>query len=227
MQTGAIFGILVLIFSVILHEVAHGYAANWLGDPTARLQGRLSLNPLRHIDPVGTILLPAILVITHSPIFIGYAKPVNVNPYNLRGFYGEGLVAAAGPATNLFLAIIFGLAVRFMVSPDAGLAGLAASPLAIAFGVIAFLNLMLGLFNLIPFPPLDGSKVLSLFLGQGQIGRSYDRFRTSIERMGVLSGTLLVLIIFYFFAGYFIDFLYMVFQALTGLSTAQIGLMLG
>ena len=105
-------GIAVLAVSVILHEVAHGYMANALGDPTAKLEGRLTLNPVSHIDPVGSLLLPAILVITHSPILIGYAKPVPYNPYNLRGKYAEGWVAFAGPGTNIILAIIFGLSIR-------------------------------------------------------------------------------------------------------------------
>ena len=96
MQPDIIFGIIVLIISVILHEVSHGYMANWLGDPTARLAGRLTLNPLSHIDPVGSVLLPVILTITHSPLLIGYAKPVPYNPYNLPGKYDETLVAGQG-----------------------------------------------------------------------------------------------------------------------------------
>src|ERR1700739_2133873 len=97
------FSLIVLIVSVILHEVAHGYMANYLGDPTARIQGRLTLNPLSHIDPLGTILLPLLMWIGQGfaphPILIGYAKPVPYNPYNLPGKYDELLVAAAGPAT--------------------------------------------------------------------------------------------------------------------------------
>src|SRR5581483_5582790 len=109
----SIFALLILFVSVILHEVAHGYMANWLGDPTARLQGRLTLNPLVHIDPVGTVLLPLLLWLGNSPVFIGYAKPVPYNPYNLPGKYDEALVAGAGPATNVLLALIFGLTMRF------------------------------------------------------------------------------------------------------------------
>jgi Zn-dependent protease len=96
-----VFTVLVLAFSAILHEVAHGYMANWLGDPTARLAGRLTLNPLKHIDPVGSLILPAILAITHSPFLIGYAKPVPYNPYNLRGQVRRGACSGAGPATNI------------------------------------------------------------------------------------------------------------------------------
>ena len=106
--------LIVLVLSVIAHEVAHGYAANSLGDPTARLAGRLTLNPLPHIDLMGSLILPALLVFTHSPILFGWAKPVPYNPYNLRAKrWGETLVAVAGSATNILLAIIFGLIVRF------------------------------------------------------------------------------------------------------------------
>jgi Zn-dependent protease len=206
-----IFTLVVLIFSVILHEIAHGYMANWLGDPTARLQGRLTLNPLKHIDPIGSILLPAILVITHSPMFIGYAKPVPYNPYNLRGKYGETLVAAAGPATNIVLAIIFGLALRLF--------GIYLNvPLFQAFEYIVLINIMLATFNLIPIPPLDGSKVLSGIL-PGPLARGYEKFRFMFERLGVLQGTLILLFIFYYIlAPYFAVFLRIVFMFLTGVT---------
>src|SRR3989344_2127263 len=109
-----IFSIIVLIFSVIIHEVAHGWAANSLGDPTAKLAGRLTLNPIRHIDPVGTILIPLLLKLSGSPFLFGWAKPVPYNPYNLRNQrWGEAFVAVAGVATNLFLAILFGLLARY------------------------------------------------------------------------------------------------------------------
>src|SRR6185436_19832975 len=100
MQPDILLGIVILIISVILHEVSHGYMADYLGDPTARLAGRLTLNPISHIDPLGSIILPLILALTHSPILIGYAKPVPYNPYNLKGLYDEALVAGAGPGVN-------------------------------------------------------------------------------------------------------------------------------
>ncbi|HEV7449252.1 MAG TPA: site-2 protease family protein [Candidatus Paceibacterota bacterium] len=206
-----IFGIAVLAVSVILHEVAHGYMANWLGDPTARLEGRLTLNPLSHIDPMGSLLLPAILVITHSPILIGYAKPVPYNPYNLRGKYAEGLVAFAGPATNIILALIFGLSIRFFgMQID--------TALLTAFGTIAYVNMLLALFNLIPVPPLDGSKVLSsiCLAISPSLARGYDAFRLNFEKLGVLSGTLLILAIFYFLSPLFSAALLHLFGLLTG-----------
>jgi Zn-dependent protease len=208
-----IFGIAVLAVSVILHEVAHGYMANWLGDPTARLEGRLTLNPLKHVDPVGSLLLPAILVITHSPMLIGYAKPVPYNPYNLRGRYAEGLVAFAGPGVNIVLALIFGLAIRaFGMQLD--------TVMLTAFGTIAYVNMLLALFNLIPIPPLDGSKVISsLFLAiSPSLARGYDKFRLNFERLGILSGTLLILMIFYFLSPLFSVTLLHLFGLLTGVS---------
>jgi len=211
MQIDIIFAIGVLVVSIVLHEVAHGYMANFLGDPTARLQGRLTLNPISHIDPIGSLLLPAILVITQSPMLIGYAKPVPYNPYNLRGKYAEGWVAFAGPGVNIILALIFGLAIRLF--------GTQLDPaLLTAFGTIAYVNMLLALFNLIPIPPLDGSKVLSSLLMAVSPGlaRGYDKFRLNFERLGVLSGTLLILAIFYFMSPFFSAALLHLFGLLTG-----------
>lgn len=210
MQIDLIFGVLVLMFSAILHEVAHGYMANYLGDPTARLGGRLTLNPLPHIDPIGSIFLPAILVLTHSPILIGYAKPVPYNPYNLRGRYAEALVAGAGPAVNVLLAVIFSLVIRF--------GGEAIGPQTLsAFAVIVYINMLLALFNMIPIPPLDGSKVLSALL-PGRIGQAYDSFRTRFENLGMLSGVLIILLVFYVLAPYFTAVLRSFFSLLTGMA---------
>lgn len=189
--------------------------ANSLGDPTARLAGRLTLNPLKHIDPVGTIFLPLLLVLTHSPLLIGYAKPVPYNPYNLRGKWGEGLVAFAGPGTNVLLALVFGFAIRGLVFLQGP--AIAATPLIAAFQYIVFINLLLALFNLIPIPPLDGSKVLSAIL-PGALARGYDEFRYRFERIGILSMTLLILLIFYFLlAPLLFDAIQWVFSLITGL----------
>lgn len=212
MPTDLIFGLLVLIFSVILHEVAHGYMANWLGDPTARLAGRLTLNPISHIDPIGTIVLPGALLLSQSltglPFLIGYAKPVPYNPYNLHGKYDEALVAGAGPATNILLALIFGLLIRF------GGTSLDVSALG-AFATITYINMLLALFNLIPIPPLDGSKVLSGILPQS-LSIGYDKFRSNFERLGVLQGTILIMVVFYFLSPFFTSLLRALFGLLTG-----------
>lgn len=210
MQPDILFSIAVLIFSVVLHEAAHGYMANWLGDPTARLAGRLTLNPLKHIDPLGSVILPTLLVLMKSPFLIGYAKPVPYNPYNLRGRFGEGLVAFAGPGTNILLALIFGLLVRF-AAPQLG------PDMTAAFIMISYINLLLALFNLIPVPPLDGSKVLASIL-PGKLGRVYDTFRINFEQLGILSGTLLILIVFYYLSPYFTAALLQLLTLLTGAS---------
>ena len=195
-----------------MHEVAHGYMANWLGDPTARLSGRLTLNPASHIDPVGSVFLPFILWAAQNfsphPILIGYAKPVPYNPNNLPGKYDEALVAGAGPATNFFLALFFGLLIRF--------GGVAMSPALLdAFAAIVWLNLALAVFNLIPIPPLDGSKVLAGLLPH-RLATGYSHFRANFERLGVFSGTLLILLFFYFFSPFFSDFLAFLFRLVTG-----------
>lgn len=148
--------IIGLAIAIILHEVAHGYVAMLLGDPTAKYAGRLTLNPLKHIDMWGTIIVPLLLILSQiGPVF-GWAKPVPVNYYNLRhGKWGPVIVALAGPVTNFLLIAIFGIAARF-VSPETGIPYL--------FVAIATVNAFLMLFNLIPLPPLDGSKILYLFL---------------------------------------------------------------
>ena len=141
--------------SVILHELAHGYAALFLGESTAKHAGRLTLNPIKHLDPVGSVFIPLILYIFNTGLIFGWAKPVPYNPYNLRNQkWGELIVATAGPLTNLLLAIIFGLVIRFGIN-------LGVSPAFVSLGSsIVILNIVLGLFNLIPIPPLDGSKIL-------------------------------------------------------------------
>lgn len=154
-----LFSLLVLLFSVVLHEVAHGFSAYKLGDPTAKYAGRLSLNPVRHLDPVGSVLVPLFLVIMRSPFLFGWAKPVPINPYNFRDQkYGPAKVALAGPAANLSLALIFGLAIRFF----SGLINLPV--LFLIFSFIVFINILLAVFNLLPIPPLDGSHILFTFL---------------------------------------------------------------
>ena len=163
-----IFYVLVLIMSVIIHEVAHGYSAYLLGDNTARLSGRLTLNPLKHLDPFGSVLLPLLLIMMKAGFVIGWARPVPYNPDNLKnGRMGNFIVAISGVAANLVIAIVFALFIR--VLPNFGLPLNLLNPLTIhpfyqIASIIVIVNLVLALFNLIPIPPLDGSKVLFSFL---------------------------------------------------------------
>lgn len=158
-----LFELAVLIFSVIIHEISHGYVAERLGDPTARLAGRLTLNPLKHIDLVGSILLPLVLALSGQPI-IGWAKPVPYNPYNLKNpVKGGALIAVAGPLSNLLVAAVFGLLIRWL-TPMAMLQGSQILPVVQMFSLIVTLNLLLAIFNLLPIPPIDGSKAITYLL---------------------------------------------------------------
>lgn len=178
----------ILILSIVFHEVAHGYAANWLGDPTARLAGRLSPNPLIHIDPIGSVLIPGILFITGTPFLFGWAKPVPYNPYNLRNQkWGESFVAAAGPLANLLLALIFAILIRMTDVLE-----LSSSFVEMATYVV-FINILLALFNAIPFPPLDGSKIIVPFLPFG-LSLKYRALAQYMERLGFVALFLCVFI---------------------------------
>jgi len=186
--------IIALIFSVVLHEMAHGYAANWLGDPTARLQGRLTANPLVHMDPLMSVILPGLLIFSGSPILFGAAKPVPYNPYNFTNQkWGEAIVAAAGPAANIFIALVFAILVR-----SADVLQLSATFVELATGIIV-LNIFLAIFNLVPIPPLDGSKILPKFLPYG-LAIKYSRLRQVMEQNIALSFTV-VIVTFVLFLG--------------------------
>lgn len=184
-----VFQLAILLFSVVIHEVSHGLAANALGDPTAKYAGRLTLNPAKHLDPVGSFLVPFITFVVPrlfgaSGIIIGWAKPVPYNPMNLNvrnRNLGSAIVGVAGPGSNILIAAVFGLLVRGL--------GPAATPLTEILGAIVFINLVLAVFNLVPIPPLDGSKVLFYLLPADQ-----DALRRFLEEFGFL---LLLFFIFY------------------------------
>lgn len=154
-----IFYLGILVFSVVIHEVSHGVVAYSLGDPTAKNMGRLTLNPIPHIDPLGSVILPFLLIMSGGPVF-GWAKPVPINPFNFKDqTWGSLKVALAGPISNFAVAIAFSLVLRFM--PFSILGDSVFPSLLVK---IVFLNILLGVFNLFPFPPLDGSHVFFSFL---------------------------------------------------------------
>lgn len=172
---GIFLSLFILVYSAILHEIAHGFVADRLGDPTARLLGRLTLNPIPHIDPFMTILMPLLLLISGSPVIFGGAKPVPVDTFNLRdGRKDMALVSLAGPATNILLAIIASLGIRVLLL--IGIPAIAGDFfLGLLFHfltVMMQLNLLLAIFNLLPIPPLDGSKIFALLLPEKE-ARAY------------------------------------------------------
>lgn len=203
-----IFQFIVLIFSVMIHEISHGFVAERLGDNTAREAGRLTLNPLKHIDPFGSVILPLLLYVANTSVLFGWAKPVPYNPYNLKNpKTGGALIALAGPVSNFLLALIFGVLVRigstFGYLPD--------SQLSIFFQIIVYINVLLGVFNLVPIPPLDGSKVLFGFLPARIISPEVFGF---LERNGMI-----ILVVFIFFGFQLIrPVIGFIFQLLTGLA---------
>jgi len=180
-----LFFFLIIIPSAIIHEYAHGWTADQLGDPTARVAGRLTLNPKAHIDMWGTILMPIfLLLISGGSFMFAYAKPVPYNPYNLSSRrWGPALVGAAGPISNLVLALIFGILIRILPI------GILNPAFFSLLSIIVYANILLAVFNLVPIPPLDGSKVLFALLPD-----SLNQFKQNLERSGFI-----ILLIFLFF----------------------------
>jgi Zn-dependent protease len=177
----------VLIFSISLHEMMHAFTSDWLGDDTARLMGRISLNPLRHIDPFFTIALPLLLILSGAPPF-GAAKPVQVNFHRVKwGEFGGAIVGVIGPLTNIVLAVIAALVLRAFDPTSVILFKV------LAYGVI--INIGLGIFNLIPWPPLDGSRLLYAFAP-----RPLQEFMETIESLGMI-GLVIFILFFYQFIG--------------------------
>ena len=170
--------IIPLVFAIVFHEVAHGMMARALGDPTAEELNRLSFNPLRHVDPVGTVILPGFLALIHAPVF-GWAKPVPVNMWRLRNpRLGMMLVAAAGPATNLVLAGIGAVLLGLLSRALGGVQLSEGADKFMAANLINFLqiNVFLALFNLLPIPPFDGSHIVEGLLPEG-LAQAYGRLR--------------------------------------------------
>ena len=189
--------------SVVVHEVSHGYAALFFGDETARHQGRLTLNPLKHLDLTGSVIVPLLLIISGSGFVFGWAKPVPINPYNFRNRkWAEVIVALAGPLSNISLAVIFGLLIRFgdyfgILSP---------SFLYIA-GYVVLINLVLAIFNLIPIPPLDGSHLLFSFLSE-----RYVHLKETLQRFGFV----FILIFIIFIWPFLVKYIFYITSLITG-----------
>jgi Zn-dependent protease len=187
-----LFFFVVVIPSAIIHEYAHGWMADQLGDPTAKYAGRLSLDPRVHIDKFGTIILPLIFLflslIGMGGFIFAYAKPVPFNPYNLKNQkWGPALVAAAGPLSNLVLAFVFGLTLQIFMKLGIG----GSSFLGLIY-IVVNINVLLAIFNLVPIPPLDGSKLLYALLPDSQY-----KLKMMLEKYGMI---ILLVFVFYFFS---------------------------
>lgn len=197
-----ILSIAILIMSVIIHELSHGLMADALGDPTARHAGRLTLNPLAHIDPIGSIVVP--LITSIFGFTFGWAKPVPYNPYNIENKrLGEFLIAAAGPASNLVIALVFGTIIRF-----ANIGATGVTPFVTICMYIVIINIVLAIFNLIPLPPLDGSKLLFALLPQ-----QYGRTRMILEA----NGPIFVIIVVFFLWQIVAPIIPYIFKVFTGI----------
>lgn len=190
-----LYQIIILIFSAVIHEYMHGWMADRLGDPTAKNAGRLTLNPIKHLEFFGSFLLPGLMLVSGMPFALGWAKPVPYNPYNLRDRrYGEAKVALAGPLANFTIAVIFGLLLAILPFISLTFSGL--------LSLIIYINLVLMVFNLLPLPPLDGSKILAAFLPESVKARYL-----GLERFGFILVILFVWLGFQFLLPV-IDFLY-------------------
>lgn len=203
MEIHFLFTIIILIMSVVIHEFSHGYMAYLLGDPTAKHAGRLTLNPLAHLDFMGSLIVPLIAYLS-AGFMLGWAKPVPYNPYNLKNQkYGDALVAVAGPASNFLVALFFGLMLRLNV-----FSGIIADALPVIHMII-LINLVLAIFNLIPVPPLDGSKILFTFLPY-----RFVEFKQALEKYALV----ILLFVVFFLWKFFFPFILFLFSIISGLA---------
>ncbi len=202
--TNTVFYVVILVMSIVIHEISHGFMAEHFGDKTARFAGRLTLNPLKHLDLFGSLFLPIVLILSHSPFLFGWAKPVPYNPDNLSNKkWGAMWIALAGVLANFSVAILFGIIIRLTSSLDLP------SNFYFITSIIVLINLALGIFNLVPIPPLDGSKILFSLLPES--------FSSSIFKYEQYS-LILLLVFIVFFADFLSPILAFLFNLLTGLA---------
>lgn len=200
MQVDFVFQLAVLIMSVVVHEVSHGYAALYLGDPTAKLQDRLTLNPVKHLDFLGSFIVP--LISSMGGFMFGWAKPVPYNPYNLRpGRWSEAMVAGAGPLSNIVIALFFSILLRLDIFSSPSFFDITI--------VIIFINILLAIFNLMPVPPLDGSKILLAIFPN-----TLDRWMGYMQHYGLI----FVLLFIFFIWPLLSPLVSIIFRIFTGIS---------
>lgn len=205
MDAISVFSLIILILSIVVHEVAHGYSAYLFGDLTAKYQGRLTFNPIKHIDPIGSVILPFFMSLIPGGVILGWAKPVPINPYNFkRRRLGEFVTAFAGPLSNIIIATIFIILIKF-----SDMLGLSTVFVQLCF-VIVLINSVLALFNLIPIPPLDGYRILSVFLPVETV----EKFEQFAQRFGML---LVLFFVFFLWNPVFLMLL-SVLEAVTGVT---------
>lgn len=194
-----LFQIVILLFSVVIHEISHGFMAERFGDDTARRMGRLTLNPIKHIDPIGSILVPIVLAALGGVVF-GWAKPVLYNPRNLKNPERDSMfIALAGPISNITIAVVFGILFRVLTISSLAISNISSVIILISF--IIQINIVLAVFNLLPIPPLDGSRVLFTLLP-----RSAQKIRIMFEKYGFL------ILVAFIFLGF--DFLFPIMEFL-------------